>query len=39
MKKENLISSLNFNEIENLISSNVITGGMLPKIKACLNCT
>ena len=36
-QKGNLISSLNFNEIENLISSNVITGGMLPKIKACLN--
>ena len=36
-EKGNLISSLNFNEIENLISSNVITGGMLPKIKACLN--
>lgn len=36
-EKGNLISSLNFNEIENLISSNVISGGMLPKIKACLN--
>ena len=36
-QKGNLISSLNFNEIENLISSNVISGGMLPKIKACLN--
>ncbi|MDG2171592.1 MAG: acetylglutamate kinase [Gammaproteobacteria bacterium] len=36
-QKGNLISSLNFNEIENLISSNVIKGGMLPKIKACLN--
>ena len=36
-EKGNLISSLNFNEIENLISSNVITGGMLQKIKACLN--
>ena len=36
-EKGNLISSLNFNEIENLISSNVISGGMLPKIKACQN--
>ena len=35
--KEELISSLNFEEIESLISSNTITGGMLPKIKACLN--
>ncbi len=35
--KEELISSLNFEEIESLISSNIITGGMLPKIKACLN--
>ena len=36
-KEEKLISSLNFNEIEKLINTNVITGGMLPKIKACLN--
>ena len=35
--KEELISSLNFEEIESLINSNIITGGMLPKIKACLN--
>ena len=35
-KQEDLISSLNFNEIESLISSDIITGGMLPKIKACL---
>tara|TARA_B100001173_G_scaffold292891_1_gene285476 strand:- start:18 stop:875 length:858 start_codon:yes stop_codon:yes gene_type:complete len=36
-KQENLISSLNFNEIESLTKSGVITGGMLPKIEACLN--
>ena len=36
-KQENLISSLNFDEIESLIKSGVITGGMLPKIEACLN--
>ena len=36
-KQENLISSLNFNEIEGLTKSGVITGGMLPKIEACLN--
>ena len=33
--KKKLITSLNFNEIKELISENVITGGMLPKIKAC----
>lgn len=36
-KQENLISSLNFDAIGSLIKSGVITGGMLPKIKACLN--
>ena len=36
-KQENLISSLNFDKIESLIKSGVITGGMLPKIEACLN--
>jgi len=36
-KQENLISSLNFSEIESLTKSGVITGGMLPKIEACLN--
>ena len=36
-KEEKLISSLNFNEIEKLINTNVITGAMLPKIKSCLN--
>ena len=33
--KKKLITSLNFNEIKELIKENVITGGMLPKIKAC----
>ena len=33
--KKKLITSLNFNEIKELIKKNVITGGMLPKIKAC----
>ena len=36
-KEEQLISSLNAKEIESLIKSEVITGGMLPKISACLN--
>ena len=36
-KEEELISSLNAKEIESLIKSDVITGGMLPKISACLN--
>ena len=36
-KEEELISSLNAKEIESLIKSEVITGGMLPKISACLN--
>ena len=35
--KKKLITSLNFNEIKELIKENVITGGMLPKIKACTN--
>ena len=35
-KKEELISTLNFSEIEELIKLNIIKGGMLPKIKACL---
>lgn len=35
-KEEQLISSLNAKEIESLIKSDVITGGMLPKISACL---
>ena len=36
-KKKELISSLNFEEINTLIEKEVITGGMLPKIKACLD--
>ena len=36
-KEEQLISSLNAKDIESLIKSEVITGGMLPKISACLN--
>jgi acetylglutamate kinase len=36
-KDKKLISSLNLNEIEELISLETITGGMIPKIKACLN--
>ena len=36
-KEEELISSLDTKEIESLIKSDVITGGMLPKISACLN--
>lgn len=35
--KKELISSLNFEEINTLIEKEVITGGMLPKIKACLD--
>ena len=35
-KKKELISTLNFSEIEELIKLNIIKGGMLPKIKACL---
>ena len=36
-KDKKLISSLSLNEIEELISIKTITGGMIPKIKACLN--
>ncbi len=36
-EKEELISSLDFNEINKLIDKGTITGGMLPKIKACLD--
>ena len=36
-KKKELISSLNFEEINKLIKNDVITGGMLPKIQACLD--
>ncbi|MDA9181296.1 acetylglutamate kinase [Gammaproteobacteria bacterium] len=36
-KKKELISSLNFEEINKLIKNEVITGGMLPKIQACLD--
>ena len=36
-KDKKLISSLSLNEIEELISLETITGGMIPKIKACLN--
>lgn len=36
-KKKELISSLNFEEINTLIEKEVITGGMLQKIKACLD--
>ena len=36
-KKKELISSLNFEEINTLIEKEVITCGMLPKIKACLD--
>ena len=32
-----LISSLNFSEIKNLVDSNIISGGMLPKIDACIS--
>ena len=32
-----LISSLNFSEIKNLIDLNIISGGMLPKIQACIS--
>jgi len=32
-----IISSLNFSEIKNLIDSNIISGGMLPKIDACIS--
>ena len=35
--KKELISSLNFEEINILIEKEVIIGGMLPKIKACLD--
>ena len=35
--KKELISSLNYKEINTLIEKEVITGGMLPKIKACLD--
>ncbi len=33
--EDSLISTINVNEVEKLISNNVIKGGMLPKIKAC----
>ena len=32
-----LISSLNFSDIKKLIDKNIISGGMLPKIQACIN--
>ena len=35
--KKELISSLNYKEINTLIEKEVITGGMLPKIKACID--
>ena len=36
-KQNNLISALSFSEIKKLVNSGVITGGMLPKINACIN--
>ncbi|HLF18479.1 MAG TPA: acetylglutamate kinase [Candidatus Omnitrophota bacterium] len=33
---ESLISTLKVNEIDNLIKSNVIQGGMIPKVQSCI---
>lgn len=35
--KESLISTVHENEIATLIDSNVISGGMLPKVQACID--
>lgn len=35
-QKDSLISTLTVNEIENLIKLNVIQGGMIPKVNACI---
>jgi len=36
-EQNNLISTLSFSEIKKLVNSGVISGGMLPKINACIN--
>ena len=36
-KEDNLVPSLNRKEIEQFISEGVISGGMMPKVSACLN--
>ncbi len=35
--EESLISTLNMSEVDELIKIGVISGGMIPKVKACLN--
>ena len=35
-KNKKLVSTLSKNQIENLINNNIITGGMIPKIKTCI---
>ena len=34
---QNLISELKLSEVNSLISNNVIYGGMIPKVKTCIN--
>ena len=36
-KNKKLVSTLSKNQIENMINNNIITGGMIPKIKTCID--